>query len=78
MACGYLQCYIVELGLETPSKEQKLGKKILQNLMTSKDGPVKYRNKAGIKIRQKTTLLRNNSGKERQADHPTPAASGVQ
>ena len=40
-----------------------------------RDGPVNstYRNKAGMKINKKTTLLRNDGGIERQEDYPTSA-----
>ena len=36
-----------------------------------------YRNKADIKAHKKSTLLRNDDGKGRQKDCPTPVASGA-
>ena len=35
---------------------------------------MKYRNKAEMKTRKKTTLMWNNSGKHKQEDYPTSAA----
>ena len=43
-----------------------LGKKFLQDIISSRDGPEKSRNKAGMKQREKTTVLWNDGGKERQ------------
>ena len=54
-----------------------LRKKFQQNFVSSRDGPEKYRNKAEMKERRKTSLLRNNGRKERQEDNPTPDATGV-
>ena len=37
----------------------------------------KYKNKAKMKECKMTTLLKNDSGKEKQEDYPTTVASGV-
>ena len=51
------------------------GEKFLQKkTISNKDGPVKYGNKAGMKIYKKTNLLQNNGGKQRREDHLTSAA----
>ena len=37
----------------------------------------KHSNKVGRKIHQKTTILKNDRGKESQQDSPTPVARGA-
>ena len=56
----------LKVGSEKPKKEQKLGKKVSDKTSFQVG---KYRNKAEMKTHKKTTLLRNDGGKERQEDY---------
>ena len=60
-------------GLQPLIKQQKLGEKFLQYLISGRDRP--DRNKAGMKTHnKKTTLLQNSGRKERQQHYATSAA----
>ena len=62
------------LGFNPPKTTETKGKSFCKT--SFKQGWIckKYRNKTWMKAHQKTTLLRNNGGKERQEDYPTSAA----
>ena len=68
--------FIWKLVYKTPKKKaESREKNYLRNFISSKDEPVKkYTNKAEMKTRRKTTLLRNDGRKERQENYPTSAA----
>ena len=64
----------MKVGLQTPRKQQKLRKNILQNFISSRDEPVKSTKQCRDENVQEDYPTTDNGRRERQEDYPTSAA----
>ena len=64
----------MKVGLQTPRKQQKLRKNILQNFISSRDEPVKSTKQCRDENVQEDYPTTDNGRREGQEDYPTSAA----